>query len=116
MTSLEVKILISLAAVSLVYAFICQIRLSQKAGKLADRVKEKCPDLWSELNPIARNINGGYAGLKLLYQKNTAAFTQLDQEYRKLQSIERHLLGGIITGFISIGFVLVGVTFWGWKV
>ena len=116
MTSLQVKILILLAAAFLVYAFICQIRLSLKAKELADWLQKQRPDLWVELNPIARNMNGGYPGLKLLYRRNVVSLPRFDQEYQQLQAIERHLLGGIVIGFISIGLVLIGVSFWGWQI
>ena len=55
MPSPQIKILVSLAAVSIVYAFVCQIRMTKKASRLARWVQKECPDLWSELNCVARN-------------------------------------------------------------
>ena len=69
MASPQIKILISLAGVSIVYAFVCNIRLSRRASKLADWLQKERPDLWSELNVVARNWNGGLPGLKLLYRR-----------------------------------------------
>jgi len=115
MTSPEIKILISLAVVSIVYAFVCQIKLSRRASKLADWLQEERPDLWSELNVIARNWNGGQPGLKLLYRRKVVGLPRFDQEYERIHSIERQLIWGIILGSVCIGLVLVGSKFWGWQ-
>jgi hypothetical protein len=114
MTSPQIKILISLAGVSTVYAFVCNIRLSKRASKLVNWLKKERPDLWSELNFIARNWNGGHPGLKLLYQRKAVGLPMFDQQYEQLHSIERQLLWGIILGSVCIGLVFIGSRFWGW--
>jgi hypothetical protein len=114
MASPQIKILISLAGVSIVYAFVCNIRLSRKASKLAKWLQKERPDLWSELNFIARNWNGGQPGLKLLYRRKVVGLPRFDQQYEQLHSIERQLLWGIIIGSVCIGMVLIGFRFWGW--
>ena len=115
MTSPEIKILISLAVASIVYAFVCQIRMSRKASKLADWLQKERPDLWSELNFIARNWNGGQPGLKLLYRRNVVDLPSFDQQYEQLHSIERQLLWGITVGAVCIGLVIIDFKFWGWR-
>ena len=114
MASPQIKILISLAAVSIIYAFVCQIRLSRKASELAKWLQKERPDLWSDLNFIARNWNGGQPGLKLLYRRNVVGLPRFDQEYEQLHSVERRLLWGIVIGSVCIGLVLMGSKFWGW--
>lgn len=114
MTSPEIKILLSLAGVSSVYAFVCQIRLSRKASKLSHWIQKERPDLWSELNVFARNWNGGHPGLKVLYRRNVVDLPGFHQQYEQLHSMERKLLWGIGMGSLCIGLVLVGFTFWGW--
>lgn len=114
MTSPQIKILISLAAISLVYAFVCNIRLSRKAARLAKWLKKERPDLWSGLNYVARNFNGGQPGLKLLYRRNVVGLDRFDREYEQLRSLERQLLWGVVTGSVCIGLVLIGFRFWGW--
>ena len=114
MASPQIKILISLAGISIVYAFVFQIRLSQKARKLANRLQNKHPDLWSGLNFIARNSTGGYPGIKILYRRNVVDLPGFDQEYEQLHSIERQLFWGLIAGTICIGFVIIGLKYFGW--
>ena len=114
MASPQIKILISLAGVSIVYAFLCNIWLSRKASKLANWVQKERPGLWSELNFVARNWNGGQPGLKLLYRRKVVDLPLFDQRYEHLRFIERQLLLGIIIGSVCIGLVLIGSRYWGW--
>jgi hypothetical protein len=114
MASLQIKILLSLAALSIVYAFVCNIRLSRKASKLANWLQKERPDLWPELNVIARNWNGGLPGLKLLYRRNVIDLPSFDKQYEQLHSMERRLLWGIIVCSVCIGLVFIGSKFWGW--
>ena len=114
MASPQIKILISLSAVSLIYAFVCEIRLSRKASNLANWLKKQRPDLWSKLNSFARNYNGGHPGLKILYRRNAVGLPLFDQQYEQLRSLERKLLLGIGIGSVCIGLVIIGSKFWGW--
>ena len=114
MPSPQIKILVSLAAVSIVYAFVCQIRMTQKAGRLARRVQKECPDLWSELNYVARNWHGGHPGLKILNRRNAVDLPGFDKEYEQLHSLERKFFWGVGIGSACIGALLAGVSFWGW--
>ena len=114
MASPQIKILISLAAVSIIYAFVCEIRLSRKASKLANWLQKERPDHWSELNFFARNWNGGLPGIKLLYQRNVVGLPEFDHEYEQLNALQRKLLWCIGIGSLCIGLVIVGSKFWGW--
>ena len=114
MASPQIKILISLAGVSLVYAFVCNIRLSRKARKLANWLQKERPDLWSELNSFAKNYNGGHPGLKILHRRNVVGLPLFDQQYEQLHSLERKLLWGIGIGSVCIALVIAGSKFWGW--
>jgi len=114
MPSPQIKILISLAAVSLVYAFLWDIRMSRKASKLANWLQKERPDLWSELNSFSRNYKGGHPGLKILYRRNVVDLPGFNQEYEQLHSMERKLLWGIGIGSVCIGLVIAGFRFWGW--
>jgi hypothetical protein len=114
MASPQIRIFISAAAVSILYAFVCSIRLSRKARRLADWLEKKRPGLWSELNPVARNWNGGMPGLKFLYRKKVVDLPMFDRRYEQLHAVERQLLWGIVLGSVCIGLVAVGSRFWGW--
>ena len=114
MTSLQIKILISIAGVSAVYAFVCQIQLSRKASKLGNWLQKERPTLWAELNSFARNYHGGHPGLKILYRKNVVGLPRFNQQYEQLRSLERKLLWGIGIASLCIGLVIIGSKYWGW--
>jgi len=114
MASAQIKTLVSLAGVSVVYAFVCEIQLSRKASKLRNCLKKMRPDLWSELNFFAKNWNGGLPGIKLLYRRDVVGLPELDHEYEQLNALQRKLLWGIGIGSLCIGLVIAGSKFWGW--
>jgi hypothetical protein len=114
MASSQIKILVSLSGVSIVYAFVCQNRMSRKASKLAKWLQQERPDLWTEFNFITRNWNGGQPGLKNLYRRNVVGLPRFDQEYEQIHSMERKSLWGTGIGSACIGLVIIGSRFWGW--
>ena len=114
MASPQIKIFTSLAAVAIIYAFLCNIRISRKARELANRLQKERPELWSSLNPFTRNYNGGHPGLKLLYRQKVVDLPGFDEAYEKLHAIERKLLWGIAIGAACIGAVIIGTRYWGW--
>lgn len=111
----EIKILLALGAASALDAYVCEIRLSRLAGRLGERVRKARPDLWSGLDFVARNWNGGHPGLKLLYRRHAAELRQLDRHFVQLRSLERRLLLGIVSASLCIGMVMTGSVFWGWN-
>ena len=114
MTSPEIKILITLAGLALVHAFICDIRLSRNAARLADKLRDAYPDTWSELNPVARNWNGGYPAIKLLKRRNLVHLPGFDREYQELRTLEKRFLPSLATGVVCLGALIPGFLFLGW--
>jgi len=114
MTSPQLKILLSLAGVSIVYAFICEIRMTRKARELATRLRKERPDLWSELNLVARNWNGGLPGLKFLKRKKAVDLPGFDLQFEEIRALERQLLRGVAIGSACLFLVFVGLKIWGW--
>ncbi|UCD28257.1 MAG: hypothetical protein JSV03_14390 [Planctomycetota bacterium] len=115
MASPQIVILVTLASVLIVYAFVCDIILCRKASKLRKWLQEQRPELWSELNRFARNWNGGHPGLKILYRRNVVGLPEFNQQYEQLCGLERKFLWSIGIGLVCIGLVLVGSLFWGWQ-
>jgi hypothetical protein len=110
----QIKISLSVSAASIVYAFVCQIRLSRKARELSDRLSRERPELWSELNAFARNWHGGLPGLKNLHRRNVVGLPKFNQKYEALRILERKMFWGIGIGSVGIGLVIIGTKFWGW--
>ncbi len=115
MTSPLIIILVSLAGVSSIYAFVCDIRLNRKASRLSQWVKQEYPELWAELNVFLRNWNGGQPGLKLLHRRNVISLPYFDQHYEQLKVLERKFFWGLGMGILCIGLLLIGSLYWGWQ-
>jgi hypothetical protein len=113
-TSPEIKILLVLAGVSIVYAFVCEIRMTRKASRIASWLQKERPELWSELNIIARNWNGGHPALKVLYRRNVIDLPRFDLEYKELRAIERKFFWGVGIGVVCFGALSAGFVFLGW--
>lgn len=114
MANPPIQILLSAAALSVGHAFWCDIRLTSRARELASRVREVRPDLWAQLNPIARSWNGGHPGLKLLHRRGTMGFPELDRRYEELRDLERRMLRSLALSSACIALVGVGIRLWGW--
>ena len=113
-TSLEIRILISLASLAIVAAFVSQIQMVHRARKLKEWIETERPDLWQNLNIVARNCNGGHPGLKLLYRQKAVGHPRFYEEYRNIRASERQLLWGVGIGAFCIGLVIIGRQLWGW--
>ena len=114
MTSPEIKILLILASVSIVYAYVCQIRMTRKAGRIASWLQKERPELWSEVNVVARNWNGGHPALKHLHRMNVVDLPRFDLEYGELRAIERKFFWGVGIGVTCFGALAAGFIFLDW--
>ena len=115
MTSPQIKILISLSCISIVYAFVCDIIMQHKARKLSKWIQKERPELWSELNFLVKRMRGGQPGLNLLYRQKAVGLPIFDQNYEQLISIQKKTLWGIGIGAVCIGLVIIGTKLWGWQ-
>lgn len=115
MAGAEAKTLISLGTVAVVYAFVCHVRLTAKAGDLARKVSGEIPDVWNGLNPVARSWNGGHPALKLLHRRGSLG-PAAEREYADLRSLEIRMLRGIAVASACIALLLLGARFRGWTI
>ena len=114
MTSPAIKVLVSLAGVSIVYACVQQIRMTGKARQLRAWVEQEQPEPWSQLNPVARNWHGGLPGLKLLHRQKVVDDPEFARQFGQLRVLERQMLYGIAVGAACIALTIAGFSFWGW--
>ena len=115
MPSPQIKILLSIAAVSIVYAFVCEIRLISRARKISSRLQKERPHLWLEMNIVARNWNGGLPALKVLHRRGDVDLPDFDLKFKEVRVIEWQLLWGVVIGATCIFLVFVGLKFLGWS-
>ncbi len=112
-TSVEVKILIVLAAVVLLSAFALSWRANLEFRRLVAWIEATYPDRWNALHWTLRRIGKGsaVAGLSHRGLGNDPEFARRYGEFRRLQ---HWMIALVIIGSASIGLVLFGTRFWGW--
>lgn len=106
---------VTVAAVAIIYAYICQIRQESAARRMRAWVRETHPEAWNDLNWIHRNAIGGTIGLKRLQGGALGDDEAFAERYAKLTRLDRHKLVGIGIGVIGIGLAVVGTLYWGWS-
>jgi len=115
MASPQIMILVSLAVITIVYAFVCDIRLSNQAGKISKQLAAERPDLWEQMNAVARNWRGGQPALKLLYRRGDIDLAGFAQQYAALQKLEHRMLWSMAIGAGCIVLVVIGSKLGGWQ-
>jgi len=115
MASPQIVLTTSLAAVAVVYAFWCDIRMANKSRKIRARIEQEAPGPWSGVNPFARNWNGGQPGIKLLHRRGLVHYPGFEEEVQQLRDLERRMLLGIGLGTVCLGLVAAGTRFWSWQ-
>jgi len=108
-------ILVSLAVITIVYAFVCDIRLSSQAGKMSKRFAAERPDLWEQMNAVARNWRGGQPALKLLHRRGDLDLAGFGKQYAALQTLEHRMLLAMAIGAACIVLAVIGSKFGGWQ-
>lgn len=112
--SLEVKILIVLAAVALLAAFVLSWRATVRFGRLVAWVEATYPERWNELHWTLRRIAKGsaVAGLSRRGLGDDPEFARRYGDFRRLQ---RWMIALVVIGSAPIGLVIFGTRFWGWQ-
>lgn len=114
MTSPQIKILVSGACVSILYAFVCDMIILRRARKLMNWLQQERPELWSKLNFVVKRVRGGQPALKMLKRKNAVDHPEFNRQYEQMNSMQRKVLWGIGTGLICVGLAIAGSRLWGW--
>jgi len=113
MTSIEIKVLISLAALGSVYAFIRDIQHINRRRRLLGWVREHYPQEWSAvhrsrrwLHPVA--ILGG------LDRSGAIAHPHFAQEYSKVRRLPKDMVVAFIVACAAIALTILGSRYLGW--
>ena len=113
MTSIEIKVLISLAALGSVYAFIRDIQHTARRRRLALWVKQHYPLDWQAIDWGRRNLFLA-AALTRLYQSGSITHPHFVQEYPKVRRWPRDMMLAFAIACGSIALVAVGRLYLGW--
>ena len=105
---------VSIAAVALVYAYVCEIRMDSAARRVRSWLEEARPEAWTGLNAVHRHALGGRIGLKALRKGRLADDDDFAERYAKVAALERRKLVGMLFGALGIAVAITGSAVFGW--
>lgn len=112
MTSLPVKVLISTAAVTALYALIADMRKQKQVRQLAARMQEQYRDKWLGLPWLHRAMPR--VGLRIIFRSSAVDDPESLDRYQRLCVAERRQMAALAVCALAIAVVLFGTRFWGW--
>jgi hypothetical protein len=113
MTSIEIKVLITLAALGTVYVFIREIQHSARRRHLAEWVRDHYPQEWQTIDWGQRTLFIAGA-LARLHKRGTIGHPHFAREYPKVRRWPRDMFVAMGVAFLSIAFVGIGTQHLGW--
>jgi hypothetical protein len=114
MTSVGIKVFISLAALGAVYTFVREIQHTNRRRRLLDWVRAHYPEEWGAvhrgrrwLHPVA--ILGG------LHRRGAIAHPHFAQEFAKVRRWPPDMVVAFLVACAAIGLTIVGTRYLGWS-
>lgn len=114
MTSVEIKLLVSLAAVGAVYVFIRNIQHSGRRRRLAVWLRDHYPEEWRKIGWGHRNLFLAGALLRL-HQSGAVTHAHFHAEYPKVRRWPRDMLVAFLASCAAMALAIVGGEHFGWR-
>jgi hypothetical protein len=108
-------VLPALAALAVVYAFICEVRQDRIARRVRDWVLETYPEIWGRLPWFHRRALAPRITLRMLLRQRLVTDGALVERYSPIARLERRKLVALAVGAIFIALVIVGTRAWDWS-
>ena len=110
----EVKVLIAVAAVAVLWMFIWKTKTERRATRLIDWVWQNYPEAWQALPWSYRHIFRE-RGLAELARRNAIPDPDFMQKCGEIAPFPRHIvIAGAIAG-VAIALILIGTRILGWR-
>jgi len=114
MTSLAIKLLVSLAAVGAVYVFIRNIQHGGRRRRLALWVRDRHPEEWRKLAWGHRNLFVAGA-LARLHQTGAVRDAHFQAEYPSVRRWPRDMLAVLAASCLAVALAILGGEHFGWR-
>jgi len=113
-TSIEIKVLIIIAAGAVLSAYAISWRATSKTHQLVAWIEATYPELWNTLPRHHRNWFKG-AAIEGLRHRGLKDDREFAHRYDEIKRLNRWMIALIIAGSATIGIVLFGTQFGGWS-
>jgi hypothetical protein len=107
---------ISLTAVSVIYAFIQQIKKDNKAEKLENWVRDKYPEVYDDLPWLHRKLLKSEVVLTVINKKKLLNDTDFELMYKEVTAFNKKFYISLAIGILGLTFTIVTSYFLGWEI
>ena len=113
MTSLEIKVFVTLAALGAVYAFVRDIQHAMRRQRLIKWVGSNYPREWSALQWGQRTLFPA-AALLHLHRSGAIPHPHFVQEYARVRRLPKDMMVALAVACAAIALTILGVRYLGW--
>jgi hypothetical protein len=113
MTSIGIKVLVTLAALGSVYVFIRDIQHSARRRRLAQWVRDHYPQEWRAIDWATRNLLIAGA-LARLHRSRAITHPHFVQEYPRVRRWPTDMIVAVGVACASIALAILGGLYLGW--
>ncbi|NIP38734.1 MAG: hypothetical protein GWO07_08340 [Candidatus Dadabacteria bacterium] len=111
-----IKVSIIVMAISVIYAYIQQIKKDNRAEKLELWVKDNYPDIYKTLPWFQRKLLKSEVSLVIINTKKLIDDNDFYEMYRQVKSFDKKIYIGVAIGILSIVFIILTSHFLGWDI
>ena len=113
MTSLGIKVLVSLAALGSVYTFARDIQHTMRRQRLIKWVRAHYPREWGAIPWGQRNMSPA-AALSRLHRSGAIPHPHFAREYPRVRRWAPDMMVALSAACAAIGLTILGTLYWGW--
>ncbi len=114
MTSVEIKVFVTLAALGAVYTFVRDIQHTMRKQRLIKRVRDRYPREWGALQWGRRTLFPAAAPLRL-HRSGAIPHPYFAREYSLVGRWAPDMAIAFAVACASIALAIVGGLYWGWR-
>jgi hypothetical protein len=107
---------ISVSTVSIVYAYIQQIKKDKKAENLEKWVRDKFPEIYNDLPWVHRKLLKSEVSLNIINNKKLIDDSDFEFMYKELKSFNKKLYISLAIGILGLIFTFITSHFLGWGI
>jgi len=107
---------ISVSAVSIVYAFVQQIKKDRRAGSLEKCVRDKYPEIYNDLPWVQRKLLKSEVSLNIINNKKLIDDSDFNFMYKELKVFDKKFYISLAIGILGLTFTFLTSYFLGWEI
>ena len=107
---------ISVSAVSIVYAYIQQIKKDSRAGHLEKWVRDKYPETYDSLPWVHRKLLKSEVSINIINNKKLIDDSDFELMFKELKAFNKKLYISLAIGILGLTITFVTSYFLGWEI